>query len=170
MNGAIGVESIFGESSFFYVEIPISNEIPVSVNIKKELDFTPPTQTDINAKKFLYIEDISANVSLMEQILDQYKPGIKLISAPNALDGIEIAQAQNPELILMDIHLPGMDGIEAFKKLRAMDKTKNIPIIALTADAMNEDVKKALDMGFSDYITKPIDAPKLLIAIDKFLA
>ena len=67
----------------------------------------------------------------------------------------------------MDIHLHGMDGLEAFMKLRAIDATQNIPVIALTADAMDGDKNKAVDMGFSSYITKPIDVPKFLEAIDK---
>ncbi|MBC8283560.1 MAG: response regulator [Nitrospinae bacterium] len=70
----------------------------------------------------------------------------------------------------MDIHLPGMDGLTAFKKLQSIKETKNIPVIALTADAMNGDIKKALDIGFKDYITKPIDVVKLLDAVDSALS
>lgn len=81
-----------------------------------------------------------------------------------------MAQFENPDLILMDIHLPGMDGLTAFKKLQSIKETKNIPVIALTADAMNGDIKKALDIGFKDYITKPIDVVKLLDAVDSALS
>ncbi len=69
----------------------------------------------------------------------------------------------------MDILMPDMDGLTAFEKLRAMKETKDIPIIALTADAMDADIKKALDMGFVDYITKPIDVHKFLEKLDKVL-
>jgi CheY-like chemotaxis protein len=89
--------------------------------------------------------------------------------APNALDGIKIAEACIPDLILMDIHLPGMDGLEAFKKLQTIEATRNIPTIALTADAMDSDIKKALDMGFHSYITKPIDVSNFLEMVDTIL-
>ena len=71
-------------------------------------------------------------------------------------------------MILMDIHMLGMDCLTAFKKLQTMNETKNIPVIALTADAMDSDIKKALDIGFKNYITKPIDVSKFLTMIDEF--
>ena len=79
-----------------------------------------------------------------------------------------IAQSETSGLILMDIHMLGMDCLTAFKKLQTMNETKNIPVIALTADAMDSDIKKALDIGFKDYINKPIDVPKFLTMIDEF--
>ena len=78
-----------------------------------------------------------------------------------------IAQSETSGLILMDIHMLGMDCLTAFKKLQTMNETKNIPVIALTADAMDSDIKKALDIGFKDYINKPIDVPKFLTMIDE---
>jgi CheY-like chemotaxis protein len=90
-----------------------------------------------------------------------------LISAPNALEGIKLVQARIPDLILMDIYLPGIDGLEAFKRLQAIDTVKNIPVFALTASAMDSDIKKTMKLGFEDYITKPIDVLKFLTAIDK---
>ena len=115
----------------------------------------------------MYVEDIPANVALVKQILNQRRPNLILISAPNAIKGIEIAQAQIPDLILMDIHSPEMDGIEAFKKLQEIEKVKNIPVFALTAGAMHSDIKRAMKLGFKGYITKPIDVPKFLDAMDK---
>ncbi len=90
-----------------------------------------------------------------------------MLSAPNATEGLKIAEARLPDLILMDIHLPGMDGLSAFKKLKTIETTRNIPVIALTADAMSGDIKKALDMGFHSYITKPIDVHAFLKKVDK---
>jgi CheY-like chemotaxis protein len=124
--------------------------------------------TDYYTKKIIYIEDIPANVKLVKQILNS-RQEIKLLSAQTAQDGIELAQVETPDLILMDIHLPGMDGLTAFKKLQTINETKNIPIIALTADAMDGDIKKALNLGFKSYITKPIDVPSFLNTIDKIL-
>ena len=104
-------------------------------------------------------------MELVRQVLN-IRQDIRLLSASTALVGIELAKSEIPELILMDIHMPGMDGLTAFKKLQTTKETKDIPGIALTADAMNGDIKRALDIGFRDYITKPIDVPGLLKAID----
>ncbi|MBC8283706.1 MAG: response regulator [Nitrospinae bacterium] len=167
MKGSIGFDSVFGEGSFFYIDIPISDKIPLTIESEEEADIA--LQNDTNAKKILYVEDIPGNVSLVKQILNQRKPNIILISAPNALEGIKLAQSQTPDLILMDIHLPEIDGIEAFKRLQAIEKVKDIPVFALTADAMDADIKKAMKLGFKDYITKPINVPRFLEAIDTVL-
>ena len=97
------------------------------------------------------------------------RPHIELISAPNALDGIKIGETITPDLILMDIHLPGMNGLEAFKKLQDLNVTKDITVLALTADAMDGDIKKAINMGFHSYITKPIGIHNFLETVDKVL-
>jgi len=117
--------------------------------------------------KILYIEDISVNVELVKQLLEEL-PHIKLFSASNALDGIELAKKELPYLILMDIHI-GMNGLSAFQKLQEIKETAHIPVIALTADAMSEDIQVALDMGFKDYLTKPINVPQFLGTINSCL-
>ncbi|MBN4079762.1 response regulator, partial [bacterium AH-315-C08] len=168
MGGTIGFESVAGEGSFFYIDVPVSDKKPVSLEIEIPADSTSESVVANSKKTVLYIENTSVNVDLVRQILTR-RPHIELLSAPNALDGIKIAEAITPDLILMDIHLPGMDGLEAFKKLQALDKTEGIPVLALTADAMDGDIKKAINMGFHSYITKPIDVPKFLEAVDKIL-
>lgn len=170
MKGSIDYESVSGEGSFFYIEFPVSDKVPLTKKATDGLKFTSPAMMDINTKTILYIEDIPGNVELVNQILSQRMPHINLISAQSALEGIDIAQNQIPDLILMDIHLPGMDGITAFKRLQLIDKVKNIPVIALTAAAMDVDIKKALNMGFKEYVTKPIDVPRFLKAIEAFIA
>ena len=161
IGGTIGFESVVEEGSFFYVDIPISEKIPASLNIE-----TPSTSpVSMSRKKILYVDDISANVELVRQILDQ-RQNIALLSASNAIAGIELAKSEMPDLILMDIHMPGMGGLTAFNKLKLIKETQNIPVIALTADAMDGDIQKAMDMGFKNYITKPIDVVKFLNTID----
>ena len=167
MRGTIGFESTFGEGSFFYVDVPVSTKVH-AIQVEEKAGPTQLSWTNSNKKKILYIEDIPANVELVRQILN-YKDNVKLLTAWNGLDGIELAKFETPDLILMDIHMPGMNGLTAFKLLQAMKETQDIPIIALTADALDGDVKKALDMGFKDYITKPIDVPRLLRIIDSVL-
>ncbi|MFT4577535.1 MAG: CheY-like chemotaxis protein [Nitrospinales bacterium] len=168
MHGSIGFESKLGEGSLFYIDVPVSAKGPMPLDIRIPSESFPASSIIKKTKKVLYIEDIPANVDLVKEIFN-YRSHIDLLSATNALDGIKIAEDIIPDLILMDIHLPGMDGLEAFKKLRVIESTRNIPIIALTADAMDSDIKKALDMGFHSYITKPIDVSKFLETMDKVL-
>ncbi len=170
MGGTISFESTLGEGSIFYINLPLTEKVRIAsppVNDEPtSLDI--PLSTD-GKQKVLYIDDIPANVIMVEQILN-YRSHIVVLSAANAMNGIEIARVETPDLILMDIHMPGMDGITAFKKLQTLNETKDIPVIALTADAMGGDMKMALDMGFNDYITKPIDVHNFLNTIDKVLA
>jgi signal transduction histidine kinase/AmiR/NasT family two-component response regulator len=169
MGGIIGFESDVGEGSFFYMDMPISEKVslPIITEYESVIDGSSLDE-GIRRKKILYIEDIPANVDLVQQILN-LRPNIELLSAANAIHGIKIAQANSPDLILMDIHLPGMNGLEAFKELQALNETKTIPVIALTADAMTIDVKKAIDLGFHSYITKPIDVKDFINSIDKII-
>lgn len=167
MNGTIGFESKESEGSFFYIDVPVSIKAPAP-QIEEKAERAQRSEKN-NKKKILYIEDIPANMELVKQILKS-RPQLDLLWAPNAMDGIESAQADAPDLILMDIHLPEMDGLTAFQKLQTIEETKNIPVIALTADAMDADIKMALDMGFKDYITKPIDVVKFLELTDQVLA
>ena len=169
MSGTIGFESVAGEGSLFYVDVPVSDKTPVSLEIEMSLDSSSISSTAINGRKILYIEDNLVNVELVKQILAR-RQDIEFLSVSNALDGIETAKTQIPDLILMDIHMPDIDGLTAFKKLQMIKETREIPVIALTADAMDVDIKKAMDMGFKGYITKPIDINKFFDAIDRALA
>lgn len=168
MAGTIGFESVAGEGSFFYIDIPLTDKMSLPTHIEKQSDSTQTFITEGDKKSILYIEDISENVELMKRIIAS-RYDIELLSAPNALEGIEIAETHIPDLILMDINLPGMDGLEAFKKLRAIEATRNILVIAISANAMDSDIKKALHMGFHSYITKPIDVPLFLKTMDEAL-
>jgi signal transduction histidine kinase/CheY-like chemotaxis protein len=168
MNGAIGFESVLGEGSYFYIDVPCAEKETEPLQSEKKSKSIQPLLTLQNKKKVLYVEDILANVNLVKQILAS-RPHIVTISSPNAFDGIKTAQAQTPDLILMDIQMPGMDGITAFKRLQNIKETRDIPVIALTADAMEDDIKRALDLGFISYITKPINVSKFLDTIDMAL-
>ena len=116
----------------------------------------------------LYIEDNLVLVDLLKAIL-LTKPNITLLSAHNTKLGIEMAQTHCPDLILMDIHLPGMDGMTAMKKLQTIEETQEIPVIAISADTMRVDIERAMTAGFQDYIVKPFDMADLLARIDKVL-
>jgi signal transduction histidine kinase len=167
MNGTIGFKSNTEEGSFFYVDIPVAVKAP-AIQLEGKAETDQPDLSNSDKNKILYFEDVPENLELVRQILTKRK-GMRLLSASTALVGIEIAQSEMPDLILMDIHMPGMDGLTAFKKLQSMNETKDIPVVALTADAMDGDIKKALELGFKDYITKPIDVPKFLNMISEVL-
>ena len=115
----------------------------------------------------LIIEDNEVNRVLVRDML-RFK-GYRTIEAPTAEEGLRVAKAQRPALILMDFHLPKMNGIEAFKALRADPGTRAIPVIAVTASAMPEDRKKILEAGFDGLQTKPIHVVDFLTNIAKAL-
>jgi len=168
MEGTINFESIEGEGSFFYIDIPISEKLPL-IKEEKKTESIPLSTSPNNKKKILYIEDNPDNVALVRRIFD-YRQDIRLLSSSTAFAGIELAQSEKPDLILMDIRMPEMDGLTAFKILQSIEVTKSIPVVGLTADAMDENIKIALDMGFTGYITKPIDVSIFLEKIDEVFA
>ena len=116
----------------------------------------------------LYIEDNPANLRLVTQLLGR-RSDIKILSAEEPLLGLEIANEHNPDLILLDINLPGINGFEVLSHLRQRESSRDKPIIAISANAMPKDVKKGLEAGFDGYITKPIDIKELLQTIDRYL-
>jgi len=116
----------------------------------------------------LYIEDNDINLLLVREILST-RPDITFLSAGDAEVGIELAQARCPDLILMDINLPGMDGIAATKQLQIYKETREIPVIAVSAFATEADKTKAMAAGFKAYITKPLQISEFLETIDEIL-
>jgi CheY-like chemotaxis protein len=120
-------------------------------------------------RKVLYIEDTQANVSLMRMIMKRL-PGIELVDAPSAEVGIDLARREQPDLILMDIGLPGMDGIEALQVLRGNDVTKDIPVIAVSAAAMSHDIERINRAGFDSYLCKPFNIEEIPAFITKYLS
>jgi len=117
-------------------------------------------------KKVLVVEDVDFNRELVVQLLeDKYH----VIEAVNGQEGVELAERERPELILMDLSLPVMDGWEATRRLKANDDLRSIPIIALTAHAMAGDKEKALAAGCDDYLVKPLDEDELMARIAKYL-
>jgi len=117
-------------------------------------------------KKVLVVEDVDFNRELIVQLLeDKYE----VIEAVNGQEGIELAERERPELILMDLSLPVMDGWEATRRLKANADLRAIPVIALTAHAMKGDKEKALAAGCDDYLVKPLDEDELMARIAKYL-
>jgi two-component system cell cycle response regulator DivK len=118
--------------------------------------------------KILYVEDNDDNVYVVRQRLT--RAGFTVLVAADGAHGISLATAEQPDLILMDLSLPILDGWEATRRLKEATRTKHIPIIALSAHAMTGDREKALAAGCDDYDTKPIDFERLRAKIDAFLS
>ncbi len=115
----------------------------------------------------LLVEDNAMNSDMLSRRLE--RRGFSVTCAGNGLDGVEQARARTPNLILMDIGLPEMDGLEATRVLKADERTRDIPVIALTAHAMMSDRRKAFDSGCDDFATKPIDFASLVDTIHRLL-
>ncbi|MCF8474268.1 MAG: PAS domain-containing protein [Emcibacter sp.] len=166
MGGCIGVESHEDKGSTFWIEIICDTLLPSQENkpIKKTHQTTRIKSTSEDAHTILYIEDNPANLRLVTQLLTR-KKNMHMWSAHEPLLGLELAKEHKPDLILLDINLPGMDGYEVLKHLRSREDIKNTPVIAVSANAMPKDIEKGLAAGFNDYVTKPIDINNLLRAI-----
>ena len=116
----------------------------------------------------LIVEDNEMNRDMLSRRLE--RKGYKILIAVDGAEGVDVTRAQMPDLILMDMSLPVVDGWEATRQIKADEKLKHIPVIALTAHAMANDREKALDAGCDEYDTKPIELPRLLGKIESLLA
>jgi CheY-like chemotaxis protein len=124
---------------------------------------------DSTTARIVYVEDNPANVRLLEFLIARHND-LELTSAETGEDGVALIQETLPDLVLMDIGLPGIDGLEALRILKAGDATKHIPVIAISANAMPHDVEKGRQAGFMSYLTKPIDINELLKAVKEVLS
>jgi hypothetical protein len=116
----------------------------------------------------LYVEDNPVNLRLISQVMERLK-NVELITAHSPQLGLEIAAVRDMKLILLDINLPGMSGFELLNKLRSMDKYKQVPILAVSANAMPGDIEKGIQAGFDEYITKPINIQNFLKTVESHL-
>ncbi|MEQ1773286.1 MAG: PAS domain S-box protein [Burkholderiales bacterium] len=166
MGGKIGVDSIVGKGCVFWIELNLTTTTPIPAGATQ-----PPTviPTQIPAgtplRTLLYVEDNPANLLLVETLLER-RPDIRLLSAIDGNRGIEIARASLPDVILMDINLPGISGIQAMQILAEDPATTHIPVIALSANAMPSDIERGLEVGFFRYLTKPIKFNEFLYTLD----
>ncbi|PCJ37558.1 MAG: hypothetical protein COA99_12760 [Moraxellaceae bacterium] len=165
MNGNIGFSSEENQGSRFWIDIPLSkpcegyeNNIVrgVAEDGIESVCFLDEPQAD-RTKKVLYVEDNPTDISLMKMIIEDKLPGVDLLVAPNAELGLELAERYVPDIIILDIFLPGVNGLGALKSLKSSPRTKNIKVVALTAEAYKKDIDAGLSAGFHAYLTKPIN-------------
>jgi signal transduction histidine kinase/ActR/RegA family two-component response regulator len=167
MKGEIGVDSTVGVGSVFWIELDLTAE-PQATASAAEPTAVAQAQVQADAqllRTLLYVEDNPANLMLVEDLIAR-RPDIRLLSAADGNRGIEIARAFQPDVILMDINLPGISGIQALKILRADPATAHIPVVALSANAIPRDIAKGLAAGFFRYLTKPIKVDEFMDALD----
>jgi PAS domain S-box-containing protein len=170
MGGIIGVESTVGEGSEFWIELNLAADAELAPQaaelaacVKPQLGCDAPPRT------LLYVEDNPANLMLVEDIIAR-RPDLRLISARDGISGINLARSARPDVILMDINLPGISGIDALKILAEDPITAHIPVVALSANAMPHDIEKGLQAGFIRYLTKPVKINEFMVALDQALA
>lgn len=162
MQGKIGATSTVGSGSVFWIEL-VHDQEAHSEHIKAATTklLTLPISKSTQESVVLYVEDNPANLQLIEQLLSRL-PGVQLLTAKNGREGIELAISRVPDVILMDINLPGISGIDAMRILQLDPVTAHIPIVALSANAMQLDIVKGLAAGFFKYITKPINVNEFI--------
>jgi len=169
MGGRIGFESEIDQGSTFWAELPLA--LNAKTPTVEGVVIVPELVNDQTSRltgRILYVEDNLANLKLMQGII-RLCDGLTLISVHNAELGLEMASTQNPDLIILDINLPGMSGLEALNRLKQMQVVPKIPVIALSAAGTDSDIQKGLDAGFHKYLTKPVNIKEVLDAINTLL-
>ena len=166
MGGTIGVSSTLGVGSVFWFELTAAAE-PCAPSEAGEaaISVRAPEPRAVRLRTLLYVEDNPANLKLVEQIIAR-RSDICLLTAVSAMLGLQLARDNKPEVILMDINLPGMSGFEALQVLRSDPATAHIPVIAVSANAMKRDIERGLKAGFFRYITKPIKVSEFMEAVN----
>jgi CheY-like chemotaxis protein len=170
MGGTIGVSSSPGVGSVFWIELqatrPLASTVPAPA-----LPIEPLAGRAVSTAQhlLLYVEDNPANLKLVEEIV-RFRPDLRLLAAADGHLGLSLARTHLPDMILMDLNLPGLGGMDVLRELRRDPRTAGIPVIALTANAMPRDIERGLAAGFFRYLTKPIDVERFNDAIDSTLA
>jgi PAS domain S-box-containing protein len=169
MGGSIGVDSTVGQGTVFWFDLNAAQRPTLAADRHGSSAITSPQIPEgARLRTLLYVEDNPANLNLVEQLIKR-RPDIRLLSARDGNLGVQLARAHRPDVILMDINLPGISGIEALRILREDLVTKHIPVVALSANAMPRDIEKGLVAGFFRYLTKPIKVNEFMDTLDAAL-
>jgi PAS domain S-box-containing protein len=168
MGCTMGFKSIPGEGSTFWIDFSIAEERE-PVESPQQWDETA-ADLGIGSEELLllYVEDNPANLALMDDLVGNI-PNLTMISTHTAELGLALAEERKPDVIILDINLPGMDGIKAVQHLKKSDMARDIPVLALSADAMPGTIKRGREAGFREYLTKPVDISKLMSALRNVL-
>jgi CheY-like chemotaxis protein len=166
MGGSIGVESTVGQGSVFWIELNLADAPQTIADAVDPMAAVAlPILSDAQLRTVLYVEDNPANLMLVEDLIAR-RPDIRLLTARDGIRGVAIARESLPDVVLMDINLPGISGIEALRILADDPVTTHIPVVALSANAMPRDIEKGLEAGFFRYLTKPIKVNEFMNTLD----
>ena len=170
MGGRIGLDSEAGQGSTFWIELPLAAAPEAQVEWPLPVAaLAASVANGSRLRRVLYIEDNPVNALLVEAMLSRV-PNLELSVAPLPELGLRMAFDECPDLILLDIQMPGMDGYEVLRRLRLGGASRTVPVIAVSANAMASDVEQGLAAGFVEYLTKPLDMPVLLAAVEGALS
>jgi PAS domain S-box-containing protein len=169
MGGVLGVKSTEGEGSTFWVDLIPAAEPQFSAGSDTDALRTLPPASRGPAQVVLYVEDNLANLRLIEQLIGR-RPELHLLTAQTGGAGVMLTRTNRPDVILMDINLPDMSGIDAMRLLRCDPSAATIPIVAISANAMPHDIRRGMNAGFFRYITKPIKVAEFMETLDEALA
>ena len=165
MGGTIRVKSMPGEGSSFILRLPKAADPDT---VRSRLDASDSQPAAYQRRRVHYVEDNETNVEVMRGILAQ-RPQVALSVSVAGLDGLAAIRAGRPHLVLLDMHLPDISGLELLRHLKADPATAEIPVIGVSADATAQQIDAALDAGAARYLTKPVDVTELLAALDELL-
>lgn len=171
MDGVVGFRSTPGKGSEFWVELPAQRSVDDAMDVVPN-ESVPASAVSASGERVsrtvLYVEDNPSNVALMEALLGTIE-NTSLRTAPTAEIGIELARAYLPDIIILDINLPGMSGYEALQKLRELPELADTPVVALSASATSRDIRRAEEAGFSVYLTKPVEIDQLTQTLERLM-
>jgi len=166
MGGSIGVDPTAGRGSKFWLELPRTNPPLPKRGLRKKPGETRVANPIAPKRKVLYIEDNLSNLTLIEELLRE-EPAIELLTAMQGRVGLELARQHLPDLILLDLHLPDIDGHEVLGQLKALEATREVPVVVISADATASQIDRLMSAGATTYLTKPLDVTEFFRVVDK---
>lgn len=168
MHGHVGFSSEVGKGSDFWLDLPVHRTTETGQSITTSAVASSTLATRASQHKIIYVEDNPSNIAFMRELMEDL-PSVELMTAPTAELGLEMIRAHHPDVVIMDINLPGMSGIEAVARLRENPETKDIPVIGLSAAALMRDTARAKEAGFYRYLTKPVKIDELTSVLEELL-